>query len=399
MSSNNPHAEWERRKDEIQRIATEPLEEAWSQFEVNVNDEECANELGLQVEYFRHLLAQEFVNRLTQGMTSDQIPKFESDLETLCWKTAINKIMPDLSATIDMPLSIQIRLKLLSLFKLGISFQEISQRFDLAEKHTRALVALALVEDGLTLEEVGADIGLTRERTRQIIAELGISVRAIRERTSNQAALNQKHLVKAINLWIVEHPGCYLFEITDAFNISEAALKKMIPEMIRRLVLGGKSKNISKGSVKYTREQALTALRMAYELRNPLMGMYSVIETRPLTGPFYDNSRKNGEIYGPSSQRILQVFGTWKEACEEAGVPSVDAPRDAYSLLWTDEQLIEQIAEFISTSENSSVESFDKWCRLDNTRSSAGTIRNQIGPWSDSYELALLHLRQKWTNE
>jgi hypothetical protein len=399
MSSNNSHAEWERRKDEIQALATEPLGEAWSQFEVNVDEEKSAHELGLQVVYFRHLLAQEFVNRLMQGMTSDRIPKFKSDLEVLCWKTAINRIMPDLSTTIDTPLSIQIRLKLLSLFKLGITFQEISQKLDLAEKHTRSLVALALVEDGLTLEEVGADIGLTRERTRQIIAELGISVRSIRERTSNQAALNQKKLVKAINSWIIEHPGCYLFEITDAFDISEVAIKKMIPETIRRLVLGGKNKKISKGSVKYTREQALAALRMAYELRNPLMGMYSVTETRPLTGPFYDNSRKNGEIYGPSSQRILQVFGTWKEACEEAGVPSVDAPRDAYSLLWTDEQLIEQLAEFISTSKTSGVESFDKWCRLDNTRSSAGTIRNQLGPWSDSYELALLHLRQKWAND
>ena len=70
----------------------------------------------------------------------------------------------------------------------------------------------------------------------------------------------------------------------------------------------------------FSREQILEALRKAYELRNPSMSMYSVSETIPLTGPFYDEMRNAGSVYGPHRMRVLQIFGTWKSACEEAGV-------------------------------------------------------------------------------
>jgi hypothetical protein len=96
--------------------------------------------------------------------------------------------------------------------------------------------------------------------------------------------------------------------------------------------------------------------------------------------------------------RIIQVFGTWKTACEKANVPSVDAIRNSYDRRWTDEQLVEQIAEFILTTESHSHEKFDEWSRPKNSAASIGTIRKQLGSWSDSYELALFHLRKKWTD-
>jgi hypothetical protein len=126
--------------------------------------------------------------------------------------------------------------------------------------------------------------------------------------------------------------------------------------------------------------------------------MYSSYETRPLSGPFYEKARKDGLIFGPSQARILQVFGTWKKACDEAEVPSINAVRDVYYRRWTDEDLIEQLAEFLLTTESSSFEHFDTWSRLDESRSSSGTVRNQIGSWSISCERALYHLRNNWAD-
>ena len=103
-------------------------------------------------------------------------------------------------------------------------------------------------------------------------------------------------------------------------------------------------------------------------------------------------------VEGDSKLVIEQVFGTWKEACEEAGVAYIASVRDLYEIRWTNEELINQIAEFISTTESRSAESFDAWCRLDSSRASLGTVRNQIGSWSDSYELALINLRKLWTS-
>ena len=56
-----------------------------------------------------------------------------------------------------------------------------------------------------------------------------------------------------------------------------------------------------------------------------------------------------------------------------------------------------RLLQFSMHREFPSVQRFDEWCRLDDSRASFGTLRNQIGPWSESRELALLNLRKKWT--
>ena len=399
MSFEHSHAERQRRIDEICGLQHEPEIDAWKQIEIGCDEENGANELGFPTKYFCKLVSEEFVYKLNNGVSFAEFPKFPSALEDQCWRTVCRKVESNLSETIETSLCKQLRLKLLLLYKGGISIGEIAQRFDLKEKQVKTLIALAFAEDGLTLGEIGAELHVTSERARQIIKALGVSIRTIRQQQSHKVVHNQATLRESIDSWIKAHPGCYLSEATSALNVVEADVLKLCPQTLKRLVLGGKTKRDSDNHSTYSKEQILEALRKAYESRNPSMSMYSVNETQPLTGPYYDDLQKKGTIYGPSRPRILQIFGTWKAACEEAGVPSVDAVRDVYELRWTDEELIEQLAEFISSTESPVAERFDEWCRLDDSRPSYGTIRNQIGPWFESCELALLYLRQQWTNE
>jgi hypothetical protein len=263
-------------------------------------------------------------------------------------------------------------------------------------KFSVAQTVLEQLNDGKTLEEVGQMIGLTRERVRQIAKMYHYSLKEQKKKRKRATDNTQALLEQRIKSWIVQHPGCYLSEIASRFNLTEEETWTLCPKSTHAFILAIK-KQPSTSKIKYSREEALGALNKAYEMRNPLMDMYSVNETRPLTGPFYEKLRKTGQIYGPSHARILQVFGTWKAACEEADVPSIDSVRDSYELLWTDKQLIEQLAEFLSSTESPSIRKFDEWSRLDNSRASYGTIKNQIGPWFESCELALLHLRRNWT--
>jgi predicted DNA-binding protein YlxM (UPF0122 family) len=272
-----------------------------------------------------------------------------------------------------------------------------SQSFDIAQKQTQALVALALAEAGLTLEEIGTKFQVTRERARQLLTSLGVSIKSLRAQQSAAKESRKVEFKKSIEAWITAHPGCYISEIAEYFGVTESAIRDIKPQNFKKLVRGDAARNYSTKLCKYSREQILEALKKTYELRNPSMSMYAIQETKPVTGPFYEKLRRDDSVFGPSQARILQVFGTWKAACEEAGVPSADALRDSYERLWTYEQLIEQLAEFISTAEFPSVQRFDEWCRLDDSRASFGTLRNQIGTWPESCELALLHLRKKWT--
>jgi len=398
VSIENQGSSRQFRIDEILSLQGEPAVEVWRKFEVGGDDVSAAEELGYPIEYFRNLFAQEFISRLSSGESFTAFPKLTSELDIVCWNTVSAKVKLGLPVIVESPLCIQFRLKLLSLHRNGVPIRDIGKKFNLDKVEIRALLMLALAEDGLTLNEIGDEFKLTRERARQIIAKLGISVRSLRQQQSNEAEQEELNLIASIESWLTEHPGCRLSEIASAFNVTEIAIQRLGLRNLQRLVLRSSPKINTNNSKVFSREQILEALRKAYELRNPSMSMYSVSETIPLTGPFYEEMRNAGSVYGPHRMRVLQIFGTWKSACEEAGVPSVEAVRDTYERRWTEEQLIEQLAEFISVSESSSRNDFDEWCRLDDSRASVGTIQNQVGPWFDVYESALLLLRQRWTN-
>ena len=399
MSIENTKSAQQLRLKEILGLEREPALEVWKKVEAGNDEASSAEELGFPIEYFYTLLAQEFVTRLNEGQSFTEFPKLSPDLETYCWKKVANLCTSDFPTLIEAPLCKQFRLKLLVLFYGGMTLQESVEKYDLIQNQAKALLMIALAEDGITLAEIGSKFGLTRERTRQILQKYGIFTPTIKKQRVAEKELNQELLTQSIVSWIKAHPGSRVSEVANALSISESDVLKLCPQITQGLLLSVKKERNWEAYRTYSRQQTLDALKQAFELRNPLMSMYAVNETQPLTGPFYEKLRTENAIHGPSQQRILQVFGTWKEACDEACVPSVDAIRDVYELRWNDEELINQVAKFLSSAESLSAASFDTWCRQDNSRASLGTIRNQIGEWSESCELALLLLRQRWSNE
>jgi hypothetical protein len=394
--------QWPLRKfriDEILSLEREPAAEAWRRIEVGGDEVSITEKLGYPIEYFRILIAQEFVRKLSLGESFAELPKLTPELEVLCWNAVAAQVKRDLPAIIDSPLCIEFRLKLISIYRGGVPIRDIVNTFGLDMVDIEALLMLALGEEGLTLDELGDEFGFSGERARQILKRFGVSTRDIKKQLRVQEGINHEQLSQAIDSWITTHPGCRMSEVSTALMISESDVMSLCPQDTKSLILGVRKKYDGEKYRTYSKTQTLDALRHAFDLRNPSMSMYSVSETSPLTGPFYQKLRSEGVVHGPSQPRIIQVFGTWKAACEEAGVPCVEAIRDFYELRWTNDELIGQLAEFILNSKSRSVESFDAWSRLDNSRASSGTIRNQIGAWSESVELALLLLRQQWTSD
>ena len=399
MSIENSRFARQLRIKEILGLEREPAAEVWKKVEAGKDEAGGAEELGFPIEYFRTLLAQEFMNRLNEGQSFVEFPKFSSDLETHCWKNVASLCTTDLTAIIQTPICKQFRLKLLGFHYDGVPLHESMENFNLTLHQAKSLLMIALAEDGMTLNEIALQFGLSRERARQILREIGFSIRTIRNQRVDNNKLNQELLTQTIVSWITAHPGCRVTEVSYALSISESVVISLCPQATKGLLLIVKKKRDSDAYRRYSRQQTLDALKKAFEIRNPSMSMYSVGETEPLTGPFYEKLRNENAVVGPSQARIIQVFGTWKEACEEAGVPCVDAVRDVYELRWTDDELINQLAEFISTSESPNAANFETWCQQDDSRASLGTIRNQIGQWAESSELALLLLRKRWISE
>jgi hypothetical protein len=127
-----------------------------------------------------------------------------------------------------------------------------------------------------------------------------------------------------------------------------------------------------------------------------MMGLYAHQERIPLTGPYYEKLRTVGQIYGPSEARIIQIFGTWRKACERAGIESKASVRASYGSTWTEDELITIVGDFLVESKSSSAREFDDWCRLEISRPSFGTIKNKFETWENAKTTALLQLRKSW---
>lgn len=101
-----------------------------------------------------------------------------------------------------------------------------------------------------------------------------------------------------------------------------------------------------------------------------------------LSGNAYDRLRGPESL---SAVRVMQLFGTWNEACAAAGVDPGEALRTVYDRTWTPDELIGWVVAFYDTfPARGSYRVLDAWLRIQPGAPSAQTIRNQCGltKWS-----------------
>ena len=121
----------------------------------------------------------------------------------------------------------------------------------------------------------------------------------------------------------------------------------------------------------------------------------------PLSSDGYDELLRRGFIKGVTSVRIAQIFGSWRRACEIAGVEAPKALRSSYESKWTDQELAEAVARFLEVSEyRGAHHRYDEWRREtgdDDDTPSSGTLKNRLGPsWKAVRRRGLDILRERW---
>jgi len=191
VSNEDPRSFRQLRIDEILGLQREPAIEVWRTIEAG-KDEACsAEDLGYPIEYFRTLASQEFVRRLEDGASYSEFSKLSPELETLCWKNIAALVSKDLPKNIQSPLCRQFLLKIIDHHDDGASLNQFAKKYDLTSKQVRNLLVLALAEEGLTLEEIGSRLRRSRERIRQILAELGFSTATLNKQRKLQGEIEK----------------------------------------------------------------------------------------------------------------------------------------------------------------------------------------------------------------
>jgi len=245
---------------------------------------------------------------------------------------------------------------------------------------------------GATLAMVGAKWGLSRERVRQRVFKLGHEANVLRTTKRNREAFIDQRTRRVAEFFIRRYPGCTPSEVSVSTGLPiESAVREC--KRLDWLTLSC-SEYIQSESATSKRsrstEQIVRAIQDAATL------------AYPITKSDYDRLKFEGFIKGPSSSRILQVFGSWQQACDEAGVESGRRSVCAGSRRrWLRTEVLRIVLQYLRDprfrGQSGSYRRWKESCTESAELPHLGTIMNYLGrSWSRIRMQALQLARQSW---
>lgn len=223
---------------------------------------------------------------------------------------------------------------------------------------------------GETLEAIGNDYGLSRERIRQIVRKHGVE-------TYNRSVL-------AYRTW-VDSNGEQVnatFSATRSINATCAAHPEVPAAWVRRLLRPRAHESVHGRSAVakvWTDNEIFAALRSA--------SINGVVTT---TG--YARWRRSGAtVEGrtpPTTSLITWRFGSWKQAAQAAGLSIGRTSRPHYERQWTREDALTAVCAFIADAHERGIRptyaGYDAWVSENPGNPSGAYLRHLTGSsWSE----------------
>lgn len=214
------------------------------------------------------------------------------------------------------------------------------QRLTREQARTRDARIVSEVLAGRTLESVGEEYDMTRERVRQIVKR--------------------------------EAPG---FDVRRARS-ARATQRRAAVEAKRRAALEGYRRSHApqrgKSGLEWSEAEMLMCMREMFETHGPL----SISKWRAIS---------RGELV-PSAALYVSRFGSWNEAKRRAGLTATNArPLSTYHPQYSDDELIDAVATFLRSANTDhgwfGAQHYDRW-RQEHGGPSLSLLRVRLGRWS-----------------
>jgi hypothetical protein len=232
---------------------------------------------------------------------------------------------------------------------------------------------------GRTLDEIGREFGVTRERIRQLLTKHGgPDAREVRrmqaERTGAEELVRATAVSDTIRLVLVEFGPSTPEDIAERTGLEATEAARFWPRDLAHLKL-----RTGHYETRWSDEQILAVIREA--------ALYEF----PLTTNAYGELLAVGQIEGPSLPRIGQRFGSWTAACEAAGVVAGQTMRHHYQSQWSDGDILVVVRGYLEDpNAPNSIHGYDDWKRVNAPDGPSGqTIRNRFGSWTEVKRRAL----------
>lgn len=281
----------------------------------------------------------------------------------------------------------------------GYTFNELEFEDENIERNLNILAARL---DGLTLDAIGKEYGVTRERIRQIIKRLinkaetfpDVSILNLEnlleqrlDSLKNAPKLselnNRSEIDLKARLIINTRPGIKIDDLSALLMIESKYLYSVLNKNTKKFIYT--DEKVNSNSSNFTDDEILEALRLAEAFESPV--------NRNL----YDDLVSRGLINGPGSQTVMKRFSTWNKACQLADVNYNESVRDSYETLWTKDEMLDYVIEFLmNRSFGVGINSYDEWRieTLSNAPSGAH-LRNNFDTWINAKNSALQKMFDK----
>lgn len=238
------------------------------------------------------------------------------------------------------------------------------------EKRNKAMVTMA--KTGMTYEEIGCAFGLTRERVRQVLKKAGITgstTRAARAAIKAQALESDRERILE---WAKANPGLGARDAEAALGLKEGRVAEALGVEVGRVFVRQKPN----ASVRYTDDDIVRALQEA-----------AFVQGNPMSKVAYDEYVE--AFGGPSGVLVAKRFGTWKKACQAAGLGVSSLPGNC-NRRWGQGELVDILLDYFSSEgARGTYDDYARWAKEVPGRPSEPTIRNRFGSWTAAKRAAL----------
>ena len=220
---------------------------------------------------------------------------------------------------------------------------------------------LAAHERGESVSAMAEEHGLRREAIASELSKHGIGAPS----PAREAVLE----------YVRKNPGLSVDDLSLRLDLSKSSVSRYLrgtPE--HRLVV---SRKVSP-TQKFTDAQMADALRAAFRQLDD--------RSKGLSRKRYRELMEGQNV--PAAATFIRRYGTWSEACRLAGVTAAKARRENYVQDWSNQDIVDAVAEFVNTTDLLSYHAYAAWAR-EHDKPSGPLLVQRLGGWAKAKTLAM----------